>query len=56
MTYEILVQPKGDFFSESVMKFFQISKSQKKNIPKNYHSGSSATIQRKVNERITIHG
>ena len=27
---------KGGFFSESVMKFFQISKSQKKNIPKNY--------------------
>ena len=27
---------KGGFFSESVMKFFQISKSQKKDIPKNY--------------------
>ena len=27
---------KGGFFSESAMKFFQISKSQKKNIPKNY--------------------
>ena len=30
------ILPKGGFFSESVMKFFQISKSQKKNIPKNY--------------------
>ena len=30
------VTPKGGFFSESAMKFFQISKSQKKNIPKNY--------------------
>ena len=27
---------KGGFFSESVINFFQISKSQKKNIPKNY--------------------
>ena len=27
---------KGGFFSESAMKFFQISKSQKINIPKNY--------------------
>jgi hypothetical protein len=27
---------KGGFFSESAMKFFQISKSQKKNIPKSY--------------------
>ena len=27
---------KGGLFSESVMTFFQISKSQKKNIPKNY--------------------
>ena len=27
---------KGVFFSESAMKFFQISKSQKKNIQKNY--------------------
>ena len=27
---------KGGFFSESAMKFFQISKSQKKNIPINY--------------------
>ena len=27
---------KGGFFSESAMKFSQISKSQKKNIPKNY--------------------
>jgi hypothetical protein len=30
------LNPKGGFFSESAMKFFQISKSQKKNIPKNY--------------------
>ena len=27
---------KGGFFSESAMNFFQISKSQKKNIPKSY--------------------
>ena len=27
---------KGGFFSKSAMKFFQISKSQKENIPKNY--------------------
>ena len=29
-------QAKGGFLSESAMNFFQISKSQKKNIPKNY--------------------
>ena len=32
----IAVDTKGGFFSESAMKFFQISKPQKKNIPKNY--------------------
>ena len=33
---EYVMVPKGGFFSESAMKFFQISKSQKKNIPKHY--------------------
>ena len=31
-----ITQTKGGFFSESAMKFFKISKSQKINIPKNY--------------------
>ena len=34
--FKIGVKGKGGFFSESAKKFFQISKSQKKNIPKNY--------------------
>ena len=33
---EYFITFKGGFLSESAMKFFQISKSQKKNTPKNY--------------------
>ena len=32
----MIMWTEGGFFSESAMKFFQISKSQKRNIPKNY--------------------
>ena len=33
---QLALHAKGGFFSESALKFFQISKSHKKNIPKTY--------------------